>query len=40
MFEPDGPKRLCDVVTGDDTWLYLDGIPNKRSNQMLVAAGG
>ena len=40
MFEPDGPKWLCDVVRGDETRLYFYGIPNKRSNQMWVAADG
>ena len=40
MFEPDGPKRLCDVVTGDETWLPFHDIPSKRSNQMWVAADG
>ena len=40
MFELDGPYRLCGVVTGDETWLYLYGIANKRSNQMWVAADG
>ena len=24
---PDGPTRLCDVVKGDETWLYFYGIP-------------
>lgn len=36
MFGPDGPKRLCDVVTGDETWMSFYGIPNKRSNKMWV----
>ena len=40
MFEPDGPKRLCDFLTGDGTWLYFYGIPKKQSNQMRVAADG
>lgn len=39
MFGPDGPKRLCDVVTGDETSVNFYGIPNKRSNQMWVGAG-
>ena len=39
MFGPDGPKRLCDVVTGDETWINVYGIPNKRSNQMWLGAG-
>ena len=34
MFGPDGTKRLCDIVTGEKTWIY--DIPNKRYNQMWV----
>lgn len=37
LFEPNGPKRITDVVTGDETWIYFYGIPNKRSNMMLLA---
>ena len=33
-------KRLCGVVTGNETWLYFYGISNKRFNQMRVAADG
>ena len=36
MFEPNGPKRISDVVTGDETWIYFYGIPNKRSNMMWL----
>ena len=36
MFEPNGPKRISDIVTGDETWIYLYGIPNKRSNMMWL----
>ena len=36
MFEPNGPKRVSDVVTGDETWIYFYGIPNKRSNMMWL----
>ena len=28
IFEPDGPKRLCDVVTADETWLSSYYISN------------
>ena len=34
MFEPDGPKRLCGVITCSETWLDIYGIPNERSNQI------
>lgn len=34
MFELNGPKRLTDLVTGDETWITFYGIPNKRSNMM------
>ena len=40
MCELDGPNCVCDVVTADETWLYLYGISNKRSKQMRVAADG
>ena len=33
-----GPKCLCDVVTGNETWLFFYGIPNKRSNRMWMAS--
>ena len=36
MFEPNGPKRVSDVVTGDETWIHFYGIPNKRSNMMRL----
>ena len=36
MFEPNGPKRITDIVTGDETWIYFYGIPNKRSNMMWL----
>ena len=39
-FEPNGPKRLCDVVTGDETWLTFYGIPNKRCNRAWVGPDG
>ena len=40
MLEPDGPKRLCAGVTGDETWLYFYDLPNKRPNQMWVVVDG
>ena len=36
MFEPIGPKRVSNKVTGDETWIYLYGITNKRSNMMWL----
>lgn len=39
-FEPNGPKRLCDIVTGDETWLTFYGIPNKRCNRAWVGPDG
>ena len=39
-FEPNGPKRLCDIVTGDETWLMFYGIPNKRCNRAWVGPDG
>ena len=29
-------KRISDVVTGDETWIYFYGIPNKHSNMMWL----
>ena len=39
-FEPNGPKRLCDIVTGDETWLWYYDIPNKRCNSAWVGHNG
>ena len=36
-FEPNGPKRLCDLVTGDESWLTFYGIPNNRYNAFGLA---
>ena len=36
LFEPNEPKRLTDIVTGDETWITFYGIPNKRSNMMWL----
>lgn len=36
MFEPQEPKRLTDIVTGDETWINYFGIPSKRQNHMWV----
>lgn len=32
MSGSDGTKRVCDIVTGEENWIYLNGIPNKRSH--------
>ena len=37
LLEPNGHKRLEDVITGDETWIYFYGIPKKRQNMMWVA---
>ena len=37
ILEPNGQKRLEDVITGDETWIFFYGIPNKRQNIMWVA---
>ena len=39
-FEPNGPKRLFDVVTGDKTWIIFNGIPNNRCNSAWVGPVG
>ncbi|GFR67272.1 transposase [Elysia marginata] len=40
MFEPHGPKRFSDIVTGDETWLPFFIIPPKRLNRMWVEGQG
>ena len=37
LLEPNGHKRLEDVITGDETWIFFYGIPNKRQNMLWVA---
>ena len=37
LLEPNGHKRLKDVITGGETWIYFYGIPNKRQNMIWVA---
>ena len=32
-FKPNGPKRLCDIVTSGETLLTFYSIPNKRCNR-------
>ena len=34
-----GKWRLCDVITGDESWFYLRQIGNKSSNASWVAEG-
>ncbi|GFR87673.1 transposase [Elysia marginata] len=40
MFEPHGPKRLSDIVTGDETWFPSFIISPKRFNRMWVDGQG
>ena len=40
MFEPNGPKRLTDIVTGDETWFPFFIIPPKRMNRMWIDEKG
>ena len=37
-FEP-GTWRLCDVVTGDESWFYHKQISRKSSNAAWIASG-
>ena len=39
-FESNGQKRLCDIVTGDETWLWFYDIANKRCNTAWVGPDG
>ncbi|GFR73619.1 transposase [Elysia marginata] len=36
MFELHGPKRLSDIVTGDETWFLFFIIPPERLNRMWI----
>ena len=40
MFEPDGPKRVSEMVTGNETWINFCGILNKCSNMMWLTKDG
>ena len=35
----EGKWRLCDVITGDESWFYLRKIGHKSSNSSWVAEG-
>jgi hypothetical protein len=35
----DGPGRLCDILTGDETWIYFRQIGPKSSNACWVSEG-
>jgi histone-lysine N-methyltransferase SETMAR len=37
MFEPNGPKRLSDVVTGDECWISFFTMKDKRSNMVWLS---
>jgi histone-lysine N-methyltransferase SETMAR len=35
----EGKWRLCDVITGDESWLYLRQIGHKSSNSVWIGEG-
>ena len=35
----EGKWRLCDVITGDESWFYLRQIKHKSSNKSWVGEG-
>ena len=37
LLEPNGHKRLDNVITGDETWIFFYGFLNKCQNMMWVA---
>lgn len=37
QFEPNGPKRLSDVVTGDECWIPYYITPHKQKNMVWLA---
>ena len=37
LFEPEGPKRFSDVVTGDECWISFFTMKDKHSNMVWVA---
>ena len=37
LFEPDGPKRFSDVVTGDECWISFFTMKDKHSDMVWVA---
>ena len=37
LFDINGSKRLTDIVTGDETWLYYYNVPNKVANMVWLA---
>ena len=34
-----GAKRVTDIITGDESWFYYYGIPNKLKNMQWIADG-
>ena len=38
-FYKSGPGRLCDILRGDETWIYLRQIARKFSNASWVGEG-
>uniref|UniRef100_A0A1I8I3Y0 HTH_Tnp_4 domain-containing protein n=1 Tax=Macrostomum lignano TaxID=282301 RepID=A0A1I8I3Y0_9PLAT len=37
MFEPHGPRRLSDVITGDECWISFFTMKDKQSNMVWLA---
>ena len=37
LFEPNGPKRLSDIVTGDESWFNYCTTPRKSDNCVWVS---
>lgn len=40
MFEPEGPKRLTDIVTGDETYVGFYNMPSKQANMVWIDEAG
>ena len=38
MFE-EGKWRLCDIVTGDESWIYYRQVQKKQMNLSWVGSG-
>lgn len=39
LFGENGPKRLTDIVTGDETWLHFYETPSKQDNMVWLSDG-
>ena len=40
VFEPQGPKRLTDVVIGDQMFISFHGMPSKQTNMVWIDEAG